>query len=395
MSVDTSTEYGTMSDAAVEKLQSRMGRVYPINRPYVRHVNQDSIGHVARALGDNNPLYTDPDYARGTELGKMVAQPGFFYAVAWGSWDLRRGQGLPGVHGLHSGDGWKYYRPVVEGDVIRAEKELVTAEFKEGRQARRMFYQADEIRFYNQHEELVATQIMPMFRFERGDAKDTGKNAAVAPANYTAEEIAQIDKELAAETPRGNVTRHWEDVKVGDPLDPVIKGPLTVPDMIAWLQGIGSPHVRAGKHWLEYRQQSPKVAVTDPKTGIPQAVERVHWDEYLAQEVGMPSAYDYGSQRGGYASYFASLYPGDSGWVAELDVQYRGMVFLGDVYRISGEIVDTWRGAKTGNGYVKAKLSSINNRDENVMPGTVIFALPTKADGAVKFPVNVEEDGRA
>jgi hypothetical protein len=104
----------------------------------------------------------------------------------------------------------------------------------------------------------------------------------------------------------------------------VVKGPLTVSDMISWLQGVGSPHVPAGKYWLAYREQSPKVAVTDPDTGIPQAVERVHWDEYLAAEVGMPSAYDYGSQRGGYASYFGTQWTGDDGWLAELDVQYRG-----------------------------------------------------------------------
>jgi Acyl dehydratase len=388
-------EYGKMTDEAVERLRSRLGRVYKIEQPYLRHVNQDSITHVARALGDTNPLYLDPEYARGTRYGKMIAQPAFCYGVAWGSWDLRRGQGLPGVHGLHSGDTWHYYRPFYEGDVVHAEKELVTCEFRQGRQASRMLYQADEIRFYNQHNELVAKQYMPMFRFERTDSKKTGKNAKVAKAVYTAEEIAQIDRELESETPRGSKPRYWEDVQIGEQLDPVVKGPLTVPDMIAWLQGVGSPHVRSGKHWLEYRKRSPRVAVVDPATGIPQAVERVHWDEYMAAEIGMPTAYDYGSQRGGYATYFATLWAGDDGWVASLEVQYRGMVFLGDVYRIRGRVVDKWRGAKTGTGYVKAEISSINQRNENVMPGSVIFALPSVETGPVQFPVDVVADGRA
>jgi acyl dehydratase len=299
------------------------------------------------------------------------------------------------VHGLHSGDSWRYLQPLYDGDEVRATKELVQLEFKSGRMSSRMLIQADEMRYYNQRDELVAVQIMPAFRMEREESKSTGKNKALELGVYTADQIAEIDDEITRETPRGAETRYWEDVQIGDSIDPVTKGPLTLPDMVAWLQGIGSPHVRAGKYWVDYRRQSPKVAVTDPKTGIPQAVERVHWDNYMAGEIGMPAPYDYGSQRGGYASYWASLWPGDEGWVAELDVQYRGMVFLGDVYRIKGEIVDKWRGAKTGTGYVQGRLTSVNQRGDDIMPGTVIFALPSTETGAVAFPVDVAEDGRA
>ncbi|MBV6759093.1 FAS1-like dehydratase domain-containing protein [Rhodococcus opacus] len=395
ITADVSAEYGTMSEEAVARLRSRLGKVMPIEKPYIRHINADSITHFARAVGDQNPLYLDEEYAEKGPHGDLIAPPGIFYGVAWGSWDLRRGQGLPGVHGLHSGDHWQFFQPVRNGDVLRATKELIKADFKEGRMASRMLVQADEIRFYNQRDELVAIQTMPIFRMERGESKSTGKNAELAIATYTPEEIAQIDAELDAEKPRGTETRYWEDVQIGDVIDPITKGPLTVPEMVAWLQGIGSPHVRAGKYWLDYRRQSPKVAVTDPKTGIPQAIERVHWDDFMAAEIGMPAPYDYGSQRGGYATYWASLYPGDEGWVADLDFQYRGMVFIGDVYRIKGEIVDKWRGAKTGTGYVKGKFTSVNQRGLDVMPGTVIFALPSKETGAIQFPINVEDDGRA
>lgn len=395
ITADVSAEYGTMSDEAVARLRSRLGKVMPIEKPYIRYINEDSITHFARAVGDQNPLYVDPEYAKQGPHGELIAPPGIFYGVAWGSWDLRRGQGLPGVHGLHSGDHWQFFQPVREGDVLHATKELVKCDFKEGRMASRMLVQADEIRFYNQRDELVAIQLMPIFRMERGESKSTGKNAELEIAKYTPAQISELDQALDNERPRGGETRYWEDVTIGDAIDPVVKGPLTVPDMVAWLQGIGSPHVRAGKYWLDYRRQSPKVAVTDPKSGIPQAIERVHWDDFMAAEIGMPAPYDYGSQRGGYATYWASLYPGDEGWVADLDFQYRGMVFLGDVYHIKGEIIDKWRGAKTGTGYVKGKFTSVNQRGLDVMPGTVIFALPSKETGAISFPVNVEEDGRA
>lgn len=388
-------EYGKITDEAVQQLRNRMGKTFPIQYPYLRHVNQDSITRVARAIGDTNSLYVDPEYARNTRFGKLVAPPAIFYALAWGSLDLRRGQGLPGVHGLHSGDRWRLLRPVFEGDELHATKELIKAEPMEGRLAgKKMFIQEDEICFYNQNDELVAIQNFPVVRAEREEAKSRGKYSNVQKATYTDEEIAQIDKELEEEVPRGGTPRHWEDTEVGQPIDPVVKGPLTLPDMVTWLQAIGSPHVRTGKYWMEYRKSSPKVAVKDPVTGIPQAVERVHWDDYMAAEIGMPAAYDYGSQRGGYALYWGTNWVGDDGWVAEMKYQFRGMFFNGDVFRVRGEVVDKWRGAKTGTGYVAAKFGSINQRGEDIMPGTAVFALPTQADGPVQFPVDVAADGR-
>ena len=388
-------EYGKINEEVVARLRSRLGKVVPIKHPYLRHVNQDSITHVARAIGDTNPLYTDPEYAKGTRFGRLVAPPALLYALAWGSLDLRHGQGLPGVHGFHSGDGWRLLRPILAGDELRATKELVRAEPMTGRYAgKKMFIQVEEIRYHNQRDELVAIQDFPIIRAEREAAKSRGKNTKLETATYTDEDIAQIDRELEQEVPRGATPRYWEDTEIGERVDPVVKGPLTLPDMVTWLMAIGSPHVRTGKYWMEYRKSSPKVAVKDPATGIPQAIERVHWDNYMASEIGLPAAYDYGSQRGGYALYWATNWVGDDGWVAKMDYQFRGFYFNGDHFRISGEVVDKWRGAKTGTGYVQVKFSSINQRGDDIMPGTGVFALPSSGS-PVQFPVDVDEDGRA
>ena len=395
MSDEANPQYGKITEEAVARLRSRLGKTFPIEQPYVRSVNRDNTVRAARAVGDDNPLYTDPAYAATTRFGRLVAPPALLYGAAWGSWDLRRGQGLPGVHGLHCGDQWRYLRPLLEGDEIHATKELVRAEPMQGRLAGdKMFIQADEICYYNQNDELMAVQVMPVIRAEREESKKRGKYAEIPRATYTAAEIEQIDDELAHELPRGAVPRYWEDTEIGEAVDPVVKGPLTLPDMVTWLQAIGSPHVRSGKYWQQYRKQSPKVAVLDPDTGIPQAVERVHWDNFMAAEIGMPAAYDYGSQRGGYATYFATNWVGDDGWVAELDFQFRGMFFNGDVFRMSGEVVDRWQGAKTGTGYVKVQFRSINNRGDDIMPGFGIMALPSKNNGPVDFPVDVRADDR-
>lgn len=394
--VELNPEYGKITEQAVARLRRRLGKVVPIEHPYLRYVNQDSVTHVARAIGDTNPLFIDPEYAATTRYGRLVAPPALLYALAWGSLDLRHGQGLPGVHGFHSGDGWRLLRPILAGDELRATKELVRAEPMSGRYAgKQMFFQVEEIRYYNQNDEVVAIHSFPIIRAEREAAKSRGTNSQLRIATYTDEEIAQIDRELEREIPRGPKPRYWEDTEIGEPVDPVVKGPLTLPDMVTWLMAVGSPHVRSGKYWMEYRKSSPKVAVKDPATGIPQAVERVHWDNYMAAEIGLPAAYDYGSQRGAYALYWATNWVGDDGWVAKMDYQFRGFYFNADHFRINGEVTDKWQGARTGTGYVQVKFSSTNQRGDDIMPGTGVFALPSRSGEAVTFPVDVETDGRA
>jgi hypothetical protein len=174
---------------------------------------------------------------------------------------------------------------------------------------------------------------------------------------------------------------------VGDAIQPLVRGPLTVADMIAWMMGIGSPHVRSGQYWLAYRRQSPKVAVNDPDTNIPQAVERVHWDPFMAAEIGMPAPYDYGSQRGAWMTHLMTNWAGDDGWVCEVFAKYRNMNFIGDTVRITGKVLRKWRG-KSGIGYVECEIAGINQRGENIMPGTSVVALPSPGQPLPPFPID-------
>jgi acyl dehydratase len=387
--------YGLITDRAVEQVRRRLNRVHPIEEPFVRYVNADSIRHAARAIGDANPLWIDARHGVASRFGRNVAPPALLYGVTWGSWDMRRGEGLPGVHGLHASDHWFYHRPLVDGDEVRATKEMTALEERTGTYAGRSMMQRREFRYFNQRDELVARCVMSAVRTERKAGKDIGKYARIEKAHYTDAQIHAIDDAIAAERVRGAETRLWEDVTVGEPIQPIVRGPLTVADMIAWMMGVGSPHIRSGQYWLDYRRQSPKIAVKDPDTGIPQAVERVHWDSFMAAEIGMPAPYDYGSQRGAWATHLMTNWAGDDGWVCEVFAKYRGMNFLGDTVWISGKVTDRWRGAKTGIGYVACELRGANQRGDDIMPGTAVVALPSRGAPLPEFPIDHESDGRA
>jgi acyl dehydratase len=386
--------YGKITDEAVADVRRRLNKVYPIDEPFVRHVNSDSIRHAARAIGDMNPLWINPAHGKASRYRRCIAPPALLYGVTWGSWDMRRGEGLPGVHGLHASDKWTYYRPLLDGDEVRATKEMIALDERTGSYAGRSMMQRREFKYYNQRDELVARCVMSAVRTERSAGKEIGKYMSIPKARYTDEEMQKIDADVGAEEVRGNRTRYWEDVKVTDPIQPIVRGPLTVADMIAWMMGVGSPHIRSGQYWLAYRQQSPTIAVKDPETGIPQAVERVHWDSFMAAEIGMPAPYDYGSQRGAWATHLITNWAGDDGWVAEVFAKYRNMNFLGDTVWINGTVTDKWRGAKSGIGYVACEFHGVNQRGEDIMPGSAIVALPSHDKALPDFPIDHEADGR-
>jgi acyl dehydratase len=385
--------YGRITEEGLEKLGARLYVEHEITEPFLRFVNGDSIRHVARAIGDTNPLWIDPEHGLGSVYGTQVAPPAFLYGVTWGSWDMRRGEGLPGVHGLHSRDRWTYYRPILAGDEIRATKKLVGLEEKKGSFAGRSIIQTREFAYFNQRNELVARCLMSAFRVERSEGKERGKYSSIQKARYTREEIQEIDDAIGAEEVRGDRARLWEEVSVGDSVQQIVRGPLTVADMIAWMMGIGSPHIRSGQYWLAYRQRSPKVAVRDPETNVFEAVERVHWDPFMAAEIGMPAPYDYGSQRGAWATHLMTNWAGDAGWVAEVDVQYRGMNFLGDTVWLRGTVTDKWTG-DSGTGFVECQIEAVNQRGANIMPGRATVALPTADRRRPEFPLDWELDGR-
>jgi hypothetical protein len=161
--------------------------------------------------------------------------------------------------------------------------------------------------------------------------------------------------------------------------------------MIAWMMGMGSPHIRSGQYWLAYRQRSPKVAIRNPQSNVWETVERVHWDPFMSAEIGMPAPYDYGAQRAGWGTHLLTNWAGDDGWLAGYDFRLRGMNFLGDTLWFRGEVARKHRG-RSGNGYVECSLRAVNQRGEDVMPATAVVALPTRDGGPPAFPVDHESD---
>src|SRR5262249_32013166 len=67
---------------------------------------------------------------------------------------------------------------------------------------------------------------------ERGTAAEKGEDAEIQRTPYDDEMVAEIDATYAAEHVQGATPRYWEDVRVGEEMPRMVRGPLLVADLI-------------------------------------------------------------------------------------------------------------------------------------------------------------------
>ena len=82
------------------------------------------------------------------------------------------------------------------------------------------------------------------------------------------QELAEVYKLYAEEEIRGARKRYWEDVKEGEALPTMVKGPMTVTGFIAYAQGWGGLYIRANKLAWKLIDAHPGLGITN-RFGIP------------------------------------------------------------------------------------------------------------------------------
>ena len=135
----------------------------------------------ARSVGDDNPIYSDPAYAKETEVGSVIAPPTFVQASAQfdPDYSLRPKPGKPwfgsgkeatgvkreaaggegGGNGgtLHAEQHFEYHRALRPGDVLTATAKPGKTWEKEGKRAGKLVFTETVIEYRDQASELVVT----------------------------------------------------------------------------------------------------------------------------------------------------------------------------------------------------------------------------------------------
>lgn len=154
-------------------------------------------GHIllfARAIGDPNPIYSDAEYAAGTEVGGIIAPPTFTMASTQFDPDypLRPKMGEPwfgsgreptgakpsggggggsgeggGGTGLHAEQHFEYHRPLRPGDVLTHETRHGERWEKQGRKGGKLLFSELVTEFRDGQGELVVTARSVAVRTEK------------------------------------------------------------------------------------------------------------------------------------------------------------------------------------------------------------------------------------
>ncbi len=360
-------------------------------REHLTTVTHDAMRNFAEGYGDDNPLYTSEEYGKGTRWGQQIASPMIPIGVnrpLYGDPPTERLKrpSFRGIHVFVSGSRWDWYRPLVEGDQLFSFGGTESAVEKHSEFAERSLLVTYASVKVNQRAEIVAISRTLAIHTERKTAREKGKYSAIEPATYTDEDLARLDAVYAAEQPRGAEPRWWEDVRVGDELTPMAKGPLTTTDIIVFHAG--------GYGFVPYAPCSNRIAYKNRQRiapfyvkneyGIPDVAQRVHWDSSWAQAIGNPMAYDYGVMRDCWLSHLLTDWMGDDGWLVSQHTEIRKFNYFGDSHVLTGEVAA--KRVEGGRCLVDIEMRGTNQRGVVTCPGTATVALPSRDHGPVRLP---------
>jgi acyl dehydratase len=395
-------DFGRLTTAGIEKFREKVGLDWPYTRwtTWNEEATRDGIRHYAYGFGDDNPLWVDPEHARTSRWGGVIAPPGFLEGAGLTPKlprrpdDQDRGKGaLSGVHMFWAGDHIRYFAPVREGDRIWVRRFYVDVQEKQhsrfgGRSAvsvRRRVY-------WNDSGEPIAIWDADFVHTERDTAAKRNQTLQQVPEQhvYTEDELQEVDEHYARETVRGAEPRYVEDITIGEELGVRYRGPLITGDIIAWLQGCGRSEIFPYR--LGYRNRRRMGGFYSRNAdGAWDSAMRVHWDDEYAQSVGARRAYDYGMLRNAWMMQLVTDWMGDDSVLVSVEDRITGFNVLGDLTRITGSVTDV----DTSGDWpeVVCRVECTNQLGEQTAQGTLRVRLRSRSGGLPGFPAPPADHG--
>lgn len=331
------------------------------------------------SVGDDNPLFSEVDYAKRTVWGSVIAPPTFLYTIDTGI----VAPGLPGIQWIFAGSRFENFLPVRAGDTITSRARLIDVQVKEGRSVPRYVNQVGEVLHYNQRGELVTRYEGDIYRVPRkrsgGGFKFAIKDGAEAPKpyRYSDEQIEAIAAGYRSEFRRGSSPLYWEDTAEGDLLPVVQKGPLTLVDIVGFYSGRRTVY-NVMKLAFADRDRHPRNVYYSPARNIPMHPAAGHFDVEIAHEIGMPGAYDQGWQRISWAGHLLTNWCGDQGFVRRLDGRVTKPNLVGDLTKLNGEVVGKRKDHDRGEALVDIRWWGENQHGVNNCDGEAVIRLPSR-----------------
>jgi acyl dehydratase len=319
-------------DAWQAVTEGMTGTIVEERKPWLSVVTEDAIRHFAQGTDDDNPLWLDPAYAARTPHGKIVAPPAFIFANRY---PMLHGAPQPApLASLIGGLEVEWFAQVYAGDTLHSEPRQKDFFEKRNAQGRRLNFVISEVTYRNQHDTVVAKATGTMIM-----ATQIGLQTMMDHAipHYTEHDLRDLEATWRREYRRGTDTLYFEDVEVGAELPPIVRGPLTIGDMVAWSAAIG-PSYKAGRWGYLELTQAMHTAMVNPVTGFPVKYSQQHEDVHMAAGRGMPAPFDNGVMRFAWVAPLVTNWMGDDGFLQRLQVQVRRPGLYGDLTTYTAKV---------------------------------------------------------
>ena len=392
---------GVLDEGTIEALQRRIGVPQRRKRrPHHEELTADSFRHYAMAYGDDNPRFCDRAYTRAGLWGDVIAPP--FYPLTAGrpvdvEWNdeqraaMSGGNPLAGVGEYLCGERWLWAAPLLPGTELERIDCIDAAALKRSGFGGGVGVLVSTRSEWRAGSHVACVRLTDMWHAERSGTRRTADRRVVDSTDYTAEQLGELDLLYELEEVRGAETRTWDSVAVGDDLGRIAKGPLTLTDVITYHIGVGWGAYGGGTGKIAYQNRTkiPKLYVPNAH-GIPDSVQRCHWDDEWARHLGHPAAYDYGTMRSNWMVHLVTNWMGDDGWLWKLTASVSRFNYLGDAHIMSGTVTAV-RPRDDAQGEVDVALEGTNQRGEVTCNGTATVLLPMPG-ASVSVPSISERD---
>ena len=364
-----------------------IGCVAPDIEPGLDVASWINVNRFVEASGDENPLYTDVQYGAGSVHHTMLAPPTFVLAVRMpdsvGVLDFMRHRLTGAMTSLRlNWDDTIRLGDTLAGRVCVAD---ATRRFAETGQARACVistaeYQRNGVGFARGRAEVELAPLDegPPFFPRRSIHR------------YEPADVEQMVRELDTEQPhRGAVPRFWSDVAVGETTPIVLKGPLTLAELMVWVFAEGRP-VRAGNlHYARVNDLEGRRA-TNPLTGWPAWDRTETWlDSAVAGSGGLSAPAAPGGLLVTLAGQHVTHWMGDDAFLRQLSVRIVQPFLYGDALRLSGTVIDRYPAtdeANTRHHAITLRVAGRNQLGELVVEGDAVVFLPDHGK-PVRLPV--------
>src|ERR1700761_3340039 len=169
----------------------------PISAHSLREpVGNNDIRRWVHAMHYPNLLHYDPDYARASRFGTLVAPQSFAIAVDDGHGSPPACVGrIPDSHLLFGGDEWWFYEPkIAGGDIIAEERIPFDYVVKETKFAGPTCFQRGDNFYRNQRGELIAKQRSTSIRYKAAAGGATVNVEEAEDPIWTDAQLEQLEE---------------------------------------------------------------------------------------------------------------------------------------------------------------------------------------------------------